>query len=31
MFKYLFLKNYIASEGAVYHNALNYQQLSIAR
>ena len=28
---YLFLKNYITSEGAVSHNVLYYQQLSIAR
>ena len=27
---YLFLKNYITSEGAVAHNVLCYQQLSIA-
>ena len=26
-----FLKNYITSEGAVSHNVLYYQQLSIAR
>ena len=26
----LFLKNYITSEGAVFHNGLYYQQLSIA-
>ena len=28
---YLFLKNYVTSEGAVSHNVLYYQQLSIAR
>ena len=28
---YLFLKNYPTSEGAVSHNVLYYQQLSIAR
>ena len=28
---YFFLKNYITSERAVSHNALYYQQLSIAR
>ena len=27
---YLFLKNNLTSEGAVYHNVLFYQQLSIA-
>ena len=27
---YLFLKNYVTSEGAVSHNVLCYQQLSIA-
>ena len=27
---YLFVKNYVASEGAVSHNVLYYQQLSIA-
>ena len=26
---YLFLKNYVTSEGAVSHNVLYYQQLSI--
>ena len=29
--KYLFLKKYVTSEGAVSHNILFYQQLSIAR
>ena len=29
--EYLFLKNYVTSEGAVSHNVLYYQQLSIAR
>ena len=28
---YFFLKNYVTSEGAVSHNVLYYQQLSIAR
>ena len=28
---YLFLKNYVASEGVVSHNVLYYQQLSNAR
>ena len=28
---YLFLKNYVASEGVVTHNVLYYQQLSNAR
>ena len=28
---YLFLKNYVISEGAVFHNVLYYHQLSIAR
>ena len=28
---YFFLKNHITSEGAVSHNVLYYQQLSIAR
>ena len=28
---YLFLKNYVTSEGAVSHNVLYYEQLSIAR
>ena len=28
---YLFLKNYVTSEGAVFHNVLYYQQLSVAR
>ena len=28
---YFFLKNYITSEGAVSHNVLYYQQLSITR
>ena len=28
---YLFLKNYVSSEGAVTHNVLYYQQLSIVR
>ena len=28
---YFFLKNYTTSEGAVSHNVLYYQQLSIAR
>ena len=28
--KYFFLKHYITSEGAVSHNVLYYQQLSIA-
>ena len=28
---YFFLKNYVTSERAVSHNALYYQQLSIAR
>ena len=28
---YFFLKNYFTSEGAVTHNVLYYQQLSIAR
>ena len=27
---YFFLKNYVTSEGAVSHNVLYYQQLSIA-
>ena len=27
---YLFLENYVTSEGAVSHNVLYYQQLSIA-
>ena len=27
---YIFLKNYVTSEGAVSHNVLYYQQLSIA-
>ena len=27
---YFFLKNYVSSEGAVSHNVLYYQQLSIA-
>ena len=27
---YVFLKNYVTSEGAVSHNVLYYQQLSIA-
>ena len=27
---YFFLENYVTSEGAVFHNILNYQQLSIA-
>ena len=30
MENYLFLKNYVTSEGAVSHNVLNHQQLSIA-
>ena len=30
-FNYLFLKNYVTSEGAISHNVLYYQQLSIAR
>ena len=29
--KYLFLKNFVTSEGAILHNVLYYQQLSIAR
>ena len=29
--KLLFLKNYVTSEGAIPHNVLYYQQLSIAR
>ena len=28
---YFFLKKYITSEGAVSHNVLYYQQLSVAR
>ena len=28
---YFFLKNYIPSEGAISHNVLLYQQLSVAR
>ena len=28
---YFFLENYVTSEGAVSHNVLYYQQLSIAR
>ena len=28
---YPFLKNYITSEGAISHNVLHYQHLSIAR
>ena len=28
---YLFLKNFVTSEGAVSHNVLYFQQLSIAR
>ena len=28
---YLCLKNYVTSEGAISHNVLYYQQLSIAR
>ena len=31
MRNYLFLKNYITSEGVVSHNVLYYQQLSNAR
>ena len=31
MRNYLFLKNYITSEGAVSHNNLYYEQISIAR
>ena len=31
MRNYLFLKIYITSEGAVSHNVLYYQQLSVAR
>ena len=31
MSKYLFLINNVTSEGAVSHNVLYYQQLSIAR
>ena len=27
---YFFLKNYVTSEGAVYHNVLYHKQLSIA-
>ncbi len=27
---YLFLKNYVTSEGVVSHNVLYYQQLSVA-
>ena len=30
MENYFFLKNYITSEGAVSHNVLYYQQLSVA-
>ena len=30
MRSYLFLKNHVTSEGAVYHNVLYCQQLSIA-
>ena len=29
--RYLFLKNYVTSGGAVSHNVLYYQQLTIAR
>jgi hypothetical protein len=29
--KYLFLKNYVTSEGVVSHNVLFYEQLSNAR
>ena len=28
---YIFLKNFVTSEGAVSHNLLNYHQLSVAR
>ena len=28
---YLFLKNHNTSEGAVYHNVVNYEQLPIVR
>ena len=31
MIQYLFFKNYVTSDGAVSHNVLYYQQLSIAR
>ena len=31
MENYLFLENYVTSEGAVSHNILNYQQLPIIR
>ena len=31
MENYFFLENYVISEGAVSHNVLNYQPLSITR